>query len=94
MSRAILRPAVLCVLVCLLAVSFVSASPARRDQGVREAAGFGPVFRTVLPELWSSLRNLFLEEGSSLDPDGKPQSAVITDPAAYTDEGSKLDPNG
>jgi hypothetical protein len=62
----------------------------------------------VLPALWSSLRNLFLEIGSSLDPsggatadagswidpDGKPQAASAMDPTVSTDTGSSLDPNG
>jgi hypothetical protein len=98
MSRAILRPAVLCVLVCLLAVSFASAAPARNEPGVRETAGVAQAVRAILPELWSSLRSLFLEEGSSLDPSGGATtdagSSLDPNGGATTDAGSSLDPNG
>ncbi len=49
-----------------------------------------------LPGLWSFLTGLWAETGSSLDPNGKPDTGGSLDPdgLARTDEGPSLDPNG
>ena len=88
MSRSILRSVALFVFICIFGVSLASAAPTRgENRSAPERGGIVKLFR-VLPELWTSITTVFLKEGSSLDPDGKPTSS------ASTDTGSSLDPNG
>jgi len=87
-SRTILRPAALFLLICVLCGSLASAAPIRReDRAAQEAAGVAQHFQATVAELWGSFTGLFMNAGSWLDPSGNPSNAL-------TDEGSSLDPHG
>ncbi len=81
----------LLLLLLTLAPALSWAGPRRlemRDEAVKGR---------FLPTLWSFVKALWAEEGSSLDPSGQPRTneGGSLDPSGgRTDEGSDIDPDG
>ena len=78
------------LLLLTLAPALSWAGPRRletRDEAVKGR---------FLPTLWTFVKALWEDNGSSLDPDGQPRpnSGSSLDPSATADEGGSLDPSG
>ena len=90
MSR-IRRSLALLLLLLTLAPALSWAGPRRTEP--REEAVLG----RFLPTLWTFVKALWEEEGSSLDPSGEPRPGAGSDldpSGSRGDTGSDLDPNG
>lgn len=77
------KAACLLVACCLLLPALASAEPPRRGQGLSPVGEKAALWH-VVSELWTRIRAIWQEEGSSLDPFGNPKPQ----------EGSSLDPFG
>jgi len=86
------------ILAALLLV--LTLTPALSWAGQRKPEPRGEAFilkGSFLPAFWSFVKALWEEEGSSLDPDGKPrpnEGSSLDPSGSRTDEGSDLDPDG
>ncbi len=81
------------VLLLLLTLAPALSWAGPRGPEPREEAVMG----RLLPKLWSFVKALWEENGSSLDPNGQPRpnEGSSLDPSGSTaDEGSDLDPSG
>jgi len=95
-ERDVLMPPIrrwlaLSLLLLTLAPALSWAGPRRPEP--REEAVMG----RLLPTLWSFVKALWEESGSSLDPDGQPrpnEGSSLDPDGSTTDEGSDLDPSG
>ncbi|HEX3554468.1 MAG TPA: hypothetical protein VIA62_14690 [Thermoanaerobaculia bacterium] len=99
MTRSAVRRTVASFLFLLLSLSaLATAAPPRSAPGPKARLSQR---QTIVSSLWNNLVRLWEKEGSSLDPNGKPQlnpapnAGSSLDPdRALSDNGSSLDPNG
>lgn len=81
----------------LLALTLTPALSWAAERRIEPRDGAVVLKGRLLPTVWSFLRAVWEEEGSSLDPDGQPRpnTGSDLDPDGSTaDTGGSLDPNG
>lgn len=82
------RPLAVLLLLLTLAPALSWAGPRGPEPRGKTAMG------RFLPALWTFVKALWEEEGSSLDPSGEPRPGAGSDLDPSGDSGSSLDPDG